>query len=108
MGMFDTVLVPCPECGTEEEFQTKSGDCLLATYTLEEAPPDVLGDINRHAPATCGKCGTLFGVRLDVKAVPAKWPIAEEPIQPCGREECPDGMIEHDGRCGICRRKAKT
>jgi hypothetical protein len=67
MGMYDTVMVPCPKCGTKSEFQSKSGDCTLAVYELNEAPNDVLLDINRHAPATCVKCGTSFGVAVKVE-----------------------------------------
>jgi len=64
MGMYDTVMVRCPACATPSEFQTKSGPCMLDTFTLEEAPDDVLEDVNRHAPATCEKCGTRFGVAI--------------------------------------------
>ena len=65
MGMYDTVTVPCPACGERAEFQSKSGDCTLATFTLEEAPDDVLIDVtvNRHGPIRC-KCGALFGVEV--------------------------------------------
>ena len=62
MGMYDTVMVPCPQCGTPSEIQSKSGRCKLETYTLDEAPNDVLFDVNRHAPNTCVKCGVRFGV----------------------------------------------
>jgi len=61
MGMFDTVLVKCPKCGGLNAFQSKGGECLLLTYTLDNAPPDVLSDINRHSPYTC-----LCGVELEV------------------------------------------
>ena len=64
MGMYDTVMVPCPTCGEPAEFQSKSGDCKLDTYTLEDAPDDVLDDVNRHGPNSCGKCSTLFGVEI--------------------------------------------
>jgi hypothetical protein len=65
MGMFDIVMVPCPTCEERAEFQSKSGDCTLETYLLEEAPDDVLDDVNRHAPKTCDKCGALFGVQIE-------------------------------------------
>jgi hypothetical protein len=65
MGMYDTVLVRCPQCGTPAGFQSKSGSCSLKTYTLDEAPDDVLSDVNRHAPAHCEKCGALFGVEIE-------------------------------------------
>ena len=62
MGVYDTVLVPCPICGTEAEFQSKSGPCRLTVYRLWEAPADVLANVNRHAPQTCEKCGAVFDV----------------------------------------------
>jgi hypothetical protein len=68
MGMYDTVTVPCPTCGAPAEFQSKSGRCLLETFTLEEAPDEVLFDVNRHGPATCAKCGTLFNVEVKLAA----------------------------------------
>ena len=64
MGMFDTVMVPCPTCGEPSEFQSKGGDCTLATYTLDDAPDDVLLDVNRHAPTRCLKCNALYGVEV--------------------------------------------
>ena len=64
MGMFDTVMVPCPKCATRSEFQSKSGRCTLETYTLEDAPDDVLRDVNRHVPTRCPQCGTLFAVAI--------------------------------------------
>ena len=69
MGMFDTVNVPCPKCGTFNEFQSKGGDCLLSTYTLENAPNDVLLDVNRHSPVTCRNCKTKYKVELDIKII---------------------------------------
>jgi hypothetical protein len=86
MGMYDTVIVPCPTCGTTSEFQSKGGQCLLKTYSLDEAPDDVLLDVNRHAPDTCGKCGTRFGVAIaglprkvrTLEARSAVWPDAGE------------------------------
>jgi len=66
MGMFDSVYVPCPKCGELNEFQSKGGDCLLIEYTLENAPANVLLDMNRHSPATCRNCGTTYEVKLTV------------------------------------------
>ena len=68
MGLYDSVEVPCPKCGEEMEFQSKSGDCLCACYKLSEAPTDVLYDINRHSPYTC-RCGTVFEVECEVSKV---------------------------------------
>lgn len=64
MGMFDTVKVPCPVCKTLENFQSKSGDCVLGEYDLDRAPANVLMDVNRHSPYTCRSCGTKFEVEV--------------------------------------------
>lgn len=60
MGMYDSVMVPCPECGERAEFQSKGGDCTLAVYQLEDAPADVLSDADRHSPLECKKCATMI------------------------------------------------
>lgn len=62
MGCFDTVMVPCPKCGVKSGFQSKGGECYLATYELADCPKDVLSDVNRHAPNTCEECGTIYAV----------------------------------------------
>lgn len=64
MGMFDTVMVPCPKCGERYAAQSKSGECDLSTYHLETCPSDALGDVNRHAPFVCEGCGAVFEVQF--------------------------------------------
>lgn len=61
MGMFDSILVNCPICGEEYECQSKSGECSLKVFTLENCPEEEFEDVNGHAPFTC-KCGTKFKV----------------------------------------------
>jgi len=63
MGVYDTVLINCPNCGLESEFQSKSGACILEHYTLENCPDDVMTNVNRHSPSLC-ECGTLFEVDI--------------------------------------------
>jgi len=63
MGMYDSVWVKCPKCSKEYEFQSKSGDCVLDNFNLEECPENVLKDVNRHSPCEC-ECGTMF--RVDI------------------------------------------
>lgn len=70
MGMYDTIMVPCPKCGTKAEFQSKGGDCLLDVFELNEAPADVLSDVMGHGPETCKSCGSVFGVQFSY--APAK------------------------------------
>ncbi len=64
MGVYDTVMVPCPMCGEPGEFQSKFGRCMLDVFVLDEAPDDVLLDVNRHSPMRCHKCGTLYTVEV--------------------------------------------
>jgi len=84
MGMYDTVLVPCPRCGEIEQFQSKSGYCNMDVFQLNKAPLEVLADVNRHAPLQCGKCRARFLVlsgqfyRLTVEVV---WGEREEHIK---------------------------
>ena len=71
MGCYDTVEVHCPKCGEAHYFQSKSGDCSMAQYTLEECPPDVMQNINRHAPVTC-ECGVRFQVEFSIGVIYAR------------------------------------
>ena len=64
MGCYDTVLVRCPVCGDMGYFQSKGGECTMTDYPLENVPPDVLSDVNRHSPHECGCCGTFYEVGL--------------------------------------------
>ena len=65
--MYDTVWVKCPKCGEESGFQSKSGECLLSDYTLENCPDDVMANVNRHSPNTCD-CGATFEVDIKAKS----------------------------------------
>lgn len=67
MGLYDTVMVPCPDCGHKEEFQSKSGECILSYFELEDCPFDVMIDINRHSPYTCHECRTMFQVNRNTR-----------------------------------------
>ena len=67
MGMYDSVWVNCPQCNEENEFQSKSGNCHLLTYDLENCPNDIIKDINRHAPIICENCRTAYKVDIDKK-----------------------------------------
>lgn len=68
MGCFDEVLVPCPRCKEIYTCQSKGGYCNFTSYSLDEAPQDVLSDVNRHAPFTCENCGCIFKVKTIVHA----------------------------------------
>lgn len=61
--MFDSVWARCPNCGEENEFQSKSGECILGNYDLEDCPADVLADVNRHSPVKCD-CGCEYEIDI--------------------------------------------
>jgi len=65
MGVYDTIIAKCPECGVDNYFQTKSGDCILAFYKIQEAPIDVMADANRHTPQHCEGCNKLLFVDIN-------------------------------------------
>jgi hypothetical protein len=64
MGMYDSVYTPCPKCGLQTELQSKSGECKLAVYTLDNAPYEVMRGINRHTPEFCKECKTPFYIEM--------------------------------------------
>ena len=68
MGLFDTIIAKCPNCCESLQFQTKSGDCILANFKLENAPKDALRDANRHAPIKC-QCGVYYAIDIENKSV---------------------------------------
>lgn len=66
MGMFDSIYAPCPKCGEDAEFQSKSGDCFLNVYNLHNVPVDALyGTINDQCK--CLNCGTVFVIKFKTK-----------------------------------------
>lgn len=67
MGMYDTVIIKCWQCGEEIQLQSKSGDCILKVYKLEETPADVLGDIIGET-GNCPNCGAIYKVNVRISA----------------------------------------
>lgn len=70
MGLFDCVWVECPGCGRKNLFQSKgSENCGCRDFDLDQAPEDVLSDVNRHAPISCEQCGVAYKVALKILVV---------------------------------------
>jgi predicted RNA-binding Zn-ribbon protein involved in translation (DUF1610 family) len=69
MGMFDSVWVNCPKCGSVIQFQSKAGECALIDYGLNDAPPRVLGSLDGDTE-TCPDCGSVIIIRVSVLAIP--------------------------------------
>lgn len=60
MGMFDSLYVPCGNCGKSVEFQSKAGECICATYTIFDCPPAIAGDLIGQSRGC--KCGAIIQV----------------------------------------------
>jgi hypothetical protein len=62
VGLFDSVMVPCPHCGKPAEVQSKADDeCYMRTFTLDTAPPVILSDI-MNRPEHCMSCDGWFAL----------------------------------------------
>lgn len=61
MGLFDSVYVKC-KCGEDIEFQSKAGESYMASYTLENAPNAIKGDLVDRSES-CQKCGEPTTIR---------------------------------------------
>jgi len=59
MGLYDTILFNCPNCGAEYGAQSKSGECILGSYERHAVPVEVCYDANRHSPFECD-CGKSY------------------------------------------------
>lgn len=57
MGIFDSVMVPCPVCGEQIEFQSKAGACRGKIYSCESVPVSIASDIN-GGKEKCYNCKT--------------------------------------------------
>ncbi len=55
MGMFDSLIVSCPDCDGHIEFQSKSGECILRNYTEDNLPTQVAIGMNGDIES-CRKC----------------------------------------------------
>lgn len=77
MGLFDSVMVACPDCEREVEFQTKADiDPCMSVYRPPKVPHHLLESI-LWEPECCKNCGTWFVVTDKNRPVPAEPP----PIQ---------------------------
>ena len=63
MGMFDRVMVTCPKCGEEIEFQSKAHECALAEYTLYNMPSSIAADLE-GANTTCPGCKANVSLQM--------------------------------------------
>ena len=69
MGMFDEVMVKCPSCEEITLFQSKAGECALRTYSLDNVPIEILGDMASR-DHYCNHCGKRLAVTFKYQIVP--------------------------------------
>jgi hypothetical protein len=62
MGMFDIVIVQCPDCTKPVEFQSKKG-CCLTRHSLLKVPVEIAEDICKKIE-TCRFCGCEVIVQI--------------------------------------------
>lgn len=63
MGLFDSLYVPCPNCGKPMEFQSKAlEDPYMKCFSLEDCPPEILSDVmnDPRYHKTCGQWVALI------------------------------------------------
>ena len=63
MGMFDSLIIKCPKCGKEMEWQSKSGPCGLDRYTPSKLPVAVAQDL-QYDIVGCQYCDTKWKFKL--------------------------------------------
>ena len=91
MGMYDSVVVDCPNCGRRIIFQTKAGLCELRHYRANEGLPLVVAEDLHHTSKECPNCKKHVGLQI---VEPRTW-VDMEAI--CGNFET-EG--EHEGKKG--------
>ena len=66
MGMFDSIEINCPNCKARIEFCTKVGDRKLDWYTLDNAPVELIKDMEGEI-FICGNCDYWFTFVVEIK-----------------------------------------
>jgi len=69
MGMFDKILIKCPNCKETLEFQSKGGECVLDKFTWKNVPWDVILPVSGEI-IKCPKC--LKNIKLKVENLPRR------------------------------------
>ena len=67
MGLFDIILVKCPNCNGTLEFQSKGGECVLEKYTEKNVPWEVVLPVVGNI-IKCPKCSK--NIKLKVVNLP--------------------------------------
>lgn len=90
MGLFDSVYVPCANCGTKIEYQSKAGECYMHEYDIETASTEVLMDVIND-PRQCYKCGK-WNALVDSRYPPDYRPPHPNPTARILKEPKPESV----------------
>ena len=63
MGMYDSVMVKCFNCGKNVEFQSKAGKCRLDKFLVRKVPTEIAIDLHGTIEV-CKKCGTKIQLSI--------------------------------------------
>lgn len=63
MGMFDSVIVKCPNCKHPVEFQSKAGECILDRFPDYSVPVEIAYDIDGES-TMCEECSAEVTIRV--------------------------------------------
>ena len=61
MGMFDSVLLPCPKCYEQIELQSKAGKCAGEVFDSWRVPIKIAEDLSVN-PIECSECHRSFEI----------------------------------------------
>ena len=74
MGMFDSLYIDCPHCKAKIEIQSKAGDCMLASYNLENAPQWLIKEAI-GSKYQCDECGGMIYLGYELQYKPLAIPV---------------------------------
>ena len=63
MGLFDRVLAEYPHCNREVELQSKAGDCILNSYSINQVPVAIAVDLKSNY--ICSGCSGKYTFHSD-------------------------------------------
>jgi len=104
IGKYDAIFVRCPHCSNSNEFKSKSGECEMNNYTLNDCPNYVLIDINRDGECECN-CGVNYKIdtkerKIIITKFPSKEISVEDIISFLSRSET---IAEWKGRMSVIK-----
>lgn len=77
MGLFDSLIVICPNCGKKTEIQSKVGPCVLDMFKWEDDLPVWLMASLDNTTETCDACGKIFLIKFGLK-----WQVTDKSLEP--------------------------